>query len=379
MKIFRVAPIALPIRSDLKYGGIERGVYMLDEEFTRMGLESMVACTADSKVSGVICPTIESSLWVRGIQNDEAELEKHCNKTIDYIKKNKPDIIHDHEAQLITSNAYQSRKEEFDTPILVTLHCTDENAPTKEKLLRLFPITDPKIFFSTVSHYLKRIFPEFDIDYVVHNALQINDYPFESNKGNYLFSLGSITRTKGQDIAIEVARRAGRNLFIAGPKESNEDDRAFWNEQIRPHVNGQYNLGVEEISGFINSMESDGKRGIHYVGILDDAQKQEFFRRARCFLMPIRGSEAFGRVVIESMATGTPVIAFNKASMPEIIQDGKTGFVVNSIDSMTEKIREVGKISPYECRNHVERNFTQERQAREYLKVYEDVTRRYKS
>jgi len=377
-KIFRVAPIALPIKADLKYGGIERGIFMLDEEFTRMGLESMVASTADSKINGTLYPTLKMSQWVRGIRRDEAELEEHCNITIDYINKIQPDIINDHEAQLITSRAYQNRKGEFEVPILVTLHCTDENASTKEKLLRLFPITDSKIFFSTISHYLKSVFPEFNIDYVVHNALQLRNYPFESTKGNFLFSLGSITRTKGQDIAIEVARRAGRNLIIGGPKESTESDKTFWREKIRPHVSKEYNLSAEEIPEFIDFMETNRNIGIHYVGTLDDAQKQAFFKRARCFLMPIRGSEAFGRVVIESMACGTPVIAFNRASMPEIVQNGKTGFVVDSVDSMTKRIEEISELSPYACRKHVERNFTQERQARKYLKVYKDILTRYK-
>lgn len=376
-KIFRVAPIALPIKADLKYGGIERGIFMLDEEFTRMGLESMVASTADSEVNGTLCPTLKMSQWVRGIRKDEKELEEHCHRTIEYINKIQPDIIHDHEAQLITSQAYQNRKREFEVPILVTLHCTYENSETKEKLLRLFPITDSKIFFSTISHYLKSVFPEFNIDYVVHNALQLRDYSFETTKGNFLFSLGSITRTKGQDIAIEVARRAKRNLVIGGPKESTESDKTFWREQIRPHVSGQYNLNVEDIPKFIDFIESNRKIGIHYVGTLDDAQKQAFFKRAKCFLMPIRGSEAFGRVIIESMACGTPVIAFDRASMPELIKNGKTGFVVDSVDSMAGRIEEVSEISPYACRKYVKRNFTQERQAREYLKVYKDILRKY--
>lgn len=374
---YRIAPIALPIRKDLKYGGIERGVADIDEYLTKKGITSIVATTADSKVKGIQYNTIPQSLWKGGIRTDKKSLEEHCNKAIDGILKYSPDVIHDHEATLITSEAYQKRKNSFDIPILVTLHCNISCSKTLQKLMN-FKQEGKKIFFNTLSKAQKELYTKIiDVKYFVYNGIDPSEFSFLSKKKDFLFSLGSLVPGKGQDIAIDVAKKLNKTLLLGGPlRLHKKDSRIYWEEKIKPRLDDAcYPENPEEIETFLEreSEKSKVHGEIVYLGELDNNQKKIYFKHSKCFLMPVRWVEAFGRVTIEAMACGTPVVAFDKGPMREIIEDKKTGYVVNSLDEMVDSVKKIDKINPYKCRERVEKNFTVTQQVEKYIKIYKEI------
>jgi len=182
----------------------------------------------------------------------------------------------------------------------------------------------------------------------VHNAIDVDTFPFQAEKGEDLLFLSRVAPEKGPHLAIEAARRLGRRLIIAGKVD--RYDRDFFEEVIRDQIDGEQ---------------------IVFVGEADSKQKRELYRRAHCLLMPLTWDEPFGLVMPEAMACGTPVVALRRGSAAEIIDHGRTGFVVDSIDEMVEAIKDVPKIEPNACREHVRARFSRAIMADRYVRVYE--------
>ena len=205
--------------------------------------------------------------------------------------------------------------------------------------------------------------------------MDVDAYAFrdEPEEWPYLFNIGRLTQVKGQDIAIEVARRSGAKLILAGCVQNKSEDQAFFSS-LRDSIDlvadvGHCPVTDDYFERVMKPILSSDKQ-IIYVGELGTDAKKHWFQRAEATLFPIRWGEPFGMVLIESMVSGTPIVAFERGSVPEIVRNGKTGFVVDSLESMIEAVGRIKQIDRRDCRRHVAKNFSIHRMAEAYEAVY---------
>lgn len=367
----QIGTLGVPIRPDLTYGGTERVVGYLDREFHRRGHHAMVAGPGDSQISGELIPTIPHSVWgpsphkigVRDIQGKAYDAAKeHNEKVVEFILANQGaiDIIHDHPgASLLTSAPYREARDQIKVPILTTLHGSIQTKGVdREPAWRELQEKGYPVYFNAISEAQRAHFaPYVGITAVVYHGIPAETFPLRTEKNGSLFSLGRIAEVKGQDLAIQVAKAVGRNLVIGGEVHSSAQD--FFERKVEPHIDGT---------------------NVSFVGSLNDEQKSRFYQDASGFLMPIRWDEAFGLVMIEAMACGTPVVAFERGSVPEVITPGETGWTVpvtgdeqTDLEAMIEATRRIEEIDPRACRAEFESRFTIEREADAYLELYRDL------
>jgi glycosyltransferase involved in cell wall biosynthesis len=213
---------------------------------------------------------------------------------------------------------------------------------------------------------------------VVYHGIDIEEYPVkkEPDKGSYLFTIGRVTRDKGQDRAIEIAKKTGSKLIIAGCVQNKSADREFFADlknsiDLSVEVN-KYPVDNNYYDRVIKPL-LDSDKQIIYIGEISSEHKKQWYRHARATLFPIQWGEPFGLVLVESMACGTPVIAFNKGAVPEIVVDGHTGFVVDSMNAMIEAVGRIDSIDPRECRRQVQNHFSITSMAGNYSALYHQI------
>ena len=367
MKILQIAPIGLPVRPDITYGGTERVISYWGEVYTEMGHDSLVAATGDSEVCGELIETIPRSTWNLGkngqskrkVVSDPNSYNQHYIKCIEALLNNKDiDIVHDHPgAGLIISKEYEKVMNQIDIPLLMTLHgAFEENNSELYKTWSEVSDKSQRIHFNAISQSQRKEFERagIGVESVVYHGIPIDRFTPVTDKSDYLFTIGRISPEKGQHLSIEIAKRTGRNLVIAGEVHSFDD--AYWREMIEPHIDGDQ---------------------IQFVGPKTDEEKIPLYQNAAAFIFPLQWSEPFGLIMIEAMACGTPVIAYSRGSVPEVVKDGETGFVIKEtgnkeedLEAMVQAVNNIGSISPVACRKRVEDNFSIRQEAENYLRIY---------
>jgi len=396
MKVLLTTSVDFPVSRTLKHAGTHRVVYALAKELKQMGVTVTICCSGDSdEMGGARHATVERALHsqrhVTNVQTGsfgrESDLsseiilegsytdqdEQHFNITVEYAIAQGVDILHDHGGGLLLSDAFRRKAKNLSMPILTTLH----GAVTADDHVKECPtyneLRADNIYFSCVGEHQAQLWRQhLDIDAVIHNGIFVEDYHLRSTKKDYLFSLGRIMRRKGQDVAVEVAERTGLKLVLAGPiMEPDYFDRFRRRVRVIPHI-GRIPVTPSYLPEVVETVLATPEPAV-YIGQLDDAQKDVWFGHAFCFLMPIRWDEPFGLVLLEAMACGTPVLAFNRGGAPEVIVDGQTGFIVDSADEMVEAVGKVDQIDPAQCRRHVEQHFSSQVMGLKYLKVYEQL------
>jgi len=372
--ILHIAPIQYAIDRKLSQGGTERVVKLLNKELRKLGIESQVAGCVGSNLEGVkyfanplfeVCGDLPATY-----QNNIQEYEMYFGKVMDYAQKQGVSILHDHTGWLLLSEAYKQRRGQISFPILITLapcYPFEKNAEIYAECRK-----DREIYFCVVSQSQKKAYlPYLDIDNVVYNGIDVAEFPFlpMKKKKDYLFSLGRIAWWKGQEIALNVAKRSSRRLALGGSIGEND---YFNNLIINRGLDASIIKNQKENKGSYYTMDFfiNCKTQSIYIGKLNDLEKLLWYKFALCFLMPILWDEPFGLVMIEAMACGTPVIAFEKGSVQEIVQDGKTGFIVESEDQMIDALHQIDSIDSNTCRRWVEDNFSSEMMAKNYLELY---------
>ncbi|MFI8593411.1 glycosyltransferase family 4 protein [Microbacterium sp. NPDC078428] len=251
------------------------------------------------------------------------------------------DIVHDH------SLAGPLLARGRDTPTLVTMHGEAGGA-----IGDYFQSLRDTVGVVAISHSQRRQRPLNWVG-VVHNAVDVSRFPFRERKDGYLLWLGRYCAEKGPDLAIDAARAAGRTIVLAGKRRDPLEHRYF-DEVIRPR------LGPDT----------------EVVGEVGGSQKTEMLAAASALLFPIRWAEPFGMVMIEAMATGTPVIALRRGSVPEIVDHGRTGYVLDDISGFPAAIDALEHLRPVDARRRVEQHFDVSVMTRAYERLYRRVLAR---
>jgi glycosyltransferase involved in cell wall biosynthesis len=286
------------------------------------------------------------------------------------------DIIHMHE----WFERVHTRSFNPSVPIVMTLHVPGQHSGVTEFRER-HPGTfsRPLLQFVAISEYQRRQYTHLlPVVKTVPHGIDVEEYSFkkESNRGNYLFSIGRITGVKGQDTAIAVAKQSGAKLVLAGCVQNKREDWAFFT-RLKKSIDLIVDVGRHPVNGdyydtVMKPILSSDKQ-IIYIGELDNAAKKHWYRHAQATLFPIRWGEPFGMVLIESMACGTPIVAFGEGAVPEIVRHGETGFVVDSVESMVKAVGCIEHIDRRNCWRHVKMHFSLHRMAEGYAALYEQL------
>ncbi|HYE35721.1 glycosyltransferase family 4 protein [Methylocaldum sp.] len=342
MRIAQVAPLYESVPPKL-YGGTERIVHYLTEELVRAGHDVTLFASGDSETSATLEPIVSKALRL-----DEDVLDPLLPHLLmlDQVCRvaNEFDVIHFH-----TGCLHFPVFRECSTPHVTTLH---GRLDIKElgRLLEAFRDT-PLV---SISDYQRTPIGWGNWTATVYHGLPEDLYTFRAEPGTYLAFLGRISPEKRVDRAIEIAIRAGMPLKIAAKVD--KADREYF-EQIK--VLFDHPL-------------------VEYVGEVNEREKNELLGNAYALLFPIDWPEPFGLVMIEAMACGTPVIAFRNGSVPEVMRDAKTGFIVEDIRQAVSAVERVGEISRTTCRREFENRFSAGRMANGYLQIYRQLSQKRK-
>jgi len=259
-------------------------------------------------------------------------------------------------------------------PLITTLHgiANEEN----KAAFGCFPSSN----FSAVSKSQQEAYPS-NMNFIgfVYNSISKN-HPFSKNKRDYLLSVSRIQPDKGQKNAIKIAKKTGLDLIIAG----NMVDSDYFDKEIMPNITITKDFSKpdrkEKRERFIENIENyqpvDSKSLVTYLGEITEQERDQIMKHAKALLFPIEWEEPFGLVLVEAGMVGTPVIAFNRGAVPEIVEQGKTGFYGNSINELVEYVKKVDKIDPYDCRKYIEENFNPDKMVEDYIKLYEKIIKK---
>lgn len=391
MKIFQIAPIWYPISSDITQGSIERVALYLDDEFTKRGNYSIVAASGDSRISGELFPSVPACTSSFGLKYHFQQDKIHISKILERILTDDVDVVCDH---ICLAFRDEYLKTNIKTPFLTTIHGDDVNKISRIKRIRKLEKDGRNVYFHALSNSQKNLMEDagIKVEGVIYHGIPIEQFEFREEKQNYLLWLGRITDLKGTDLAIKLSQKSGIPLIIAGRVYS--DSRNFYSEKVGPFltyaIEESRNMSVSiqnevKKDDFLKSLDAGNrtlKRGeIVFLGPVNNAQKTILYKNARAFLMPNRWNEPFGLVMIEAMACGTPVVGTDRGSINELVEHGKTGFVIpfgdedEIVKNIEESIGNIDMISPMDCRRRVEENFTIEKEADNYLNLFRRIKR----
>jgi glycosyltransferase involved in cell wall biosynthesis len=337
LKIAQVAPLYESVPPQC-YGGTERVVSYVTEELVRQGHDVTLFASGDSVTRARLVPACPRSLRLdTGCRDQLAHhivMLEHVFQSADEF-----DVIHFHCDYLHFPLSRRHR-----VPHVTTLHGRLD-LPDLQPLYRLF--ADQPVI--SISDSQRRPLPGADWQGTVYHGLPLDLHTFRDRPGQYLAFLGRVSPEKRVDRAIEIARRAGLPLRVAAKVDP--ADRKYYEEEIRPLI------------------EAAGP-AVEFLGEVGGKDKDDFLGNACALLFPIDWPEPFGLVMIEAMACGTPVIAYRHGSVPEVMDDGVTGFVVADIDEAVAAVGRVGELSRRRCREVFEERFSVERMARDYVAIY---------
>jgi glycosyltransferase involved in cell wall biosynthesis len=341
MRIAQVAPLYESVPPKL-YGGTERVVSWLTEELVAEGHEVSLFASGDSLTTARLIPVCTQALRLNPKSIDQ---QAHHVTLLARLLRHKDefDLIHFHIDYLHFPLSRQER-----LPNITTLHGRldiPDLVPLYQEFLEM-PVV-------SISRAQRAPLPWINWQGTVHHGLPAISFISYPKVGQYLAFLGRISPEKGVEQAIEIAKRSGILLKIAAKIDRNDKD--YFESRIKPLMDH----GL-----------------IEFVGEIDSLEKNEFLGNAAALLFPIKWEEPFGLVMIEALACGLPVIAYPRGSVPEIIADGVTGFLVHNVTEAVQAIQKISTIDRRVCRAEFEERFTSKRMAQDYLAIYERIVAR---
>jgi len=344
MRILQIAPL-WEIVPPPAYGGTEAVVSVLCEELMRCGHDVTLCASGDSTTSAELFSVFPRSLRTASdIQDKLPHQLVHAALSLKEAKSF--DVIHNHAGEMVMAMSHL-----VDVPMLTTMHCliTPDNK---------FIWDTYEGWYNTISLSEKTLMPEIaNKNYcgTVYNGIDVDSFPYAEMKDDYLLFLSRISIDKAPHLAVEVAKRLGEKLIIAGKVDPNPMDQEYFHTNVAPLV--------------------DGKQ-IQFFGEANSVQKRKLYSKARCLVIPLCWEEPFGLVMAEAMACGTPVVAFRRGAAAEVVAHDRTGFLVDDLDSMVEAVRRADQIDPRLCRRHVAEKFGPDKMANGYLRLYQQILQR---
>lgn len=332
MRVAMLSPIAwrTPPRH---YGPWESVVSLLTEGLVKRGVDVTLFATKDSQTKGRlvgVCP--------RGYEEDRSIEPKvweclHVSELFEH--GDEFDLIHNHFDFLPLTYLGMTS-----TPVVTTIH-----GFSSPGILPVYKKYNRRAYYVSISDADRSS----ELDYIatIHHGVDLRQFTFKPEPGGYLLFFARIHHDKGAKEAIEIARKFGMNLIMAGIIQ----DESYFEREVKPHLEDK----------------------VVYVGSVGPEKRDELLGGAYALLHPINFAEPFGGAIIESMACGTPVVAFNRGSMPEVILNGRTGFLVSSIDEAVAELARVKELDRAECRRFVEERFRADRMVEDYIRVYEKI------
>jgi glycosyltransferase involved in cell wall biosynthesis len=339
MRIAMISPLFESVPPRL-YGGTERVVSVLTETLTSRGHRVTLFASGDSVTNAALAPCCERGLRLDSTVRDPVSYTIAQIGEI-YRRADEFDIIHNHNDYYAFPTARLAK-----TPTVSTVHGRVD-LPEIQRIYRSFP-EQPLV---SISMAQRAPLPDVNWSATVYNGINIANYTFRSEPGDYLVFLGRISPEKRPDRAIEIARDVGMRLIIAAKVDA--VDRDYYNHAIKPQI--------------------ESSSLIEFVGEVNEREKDELLGGAYAYLFPIDWPEPFGLTMVEAMATGTPVIATPVGSVEEIVVDGLTGFVPRSFHQMVQAVERIGTIDRRACRERAERCFSADAMADGYEAVYRQV------
>lgn len=251
------------------------------------------------------------------------------------------DLLHFHHVETAMMYAKLFPK----VPVVYTLH--DPVSPITREIVERF--LTPNQSFITISNNQRMTAPDLPYAATVYNGINMELFSLSEDHEDYLLYVGRMVPEKGVDDAIRVAQKTNSRLLLIGPTYSKEQE--YFDTCIKPHLNDK----------------------IIYLGFMEHDSTVRYFQKAKALLMPIRWEEPFGLSMVEAMACGTPVVAMRRGSVPEVIADGVSGYIVDSIAEMVEAVGKVDKLKPKLCRKHVQDNFSADHMVRAYESAFAKI------
>jgi glycosyltransferase involved in cell wall biosynthesis len=319
------------------YGGIELIVDRLAKGYQDAGHEVLLYTTGDSTSEVPMDWALAQSEGTRiGMAVPELRHVMHAYDAVQDF-----DIVHDH---TVMGPVYGGALFP-DLKIVTTIH-----GPFNDELTDLYSRIAHRVPIIAISHAQRRHAPQVRIARVIHHGLNANDFPVGKGDGGYLLFLGRMAPEKGAHRAMEAAYKAGVPLIMAAKmREPWEFD--YFDVYVKPYLNDE----------------------IRYLGEVPHEEKLQLIAGAMALLNPIQWPEPFGLVMIEAMACGTPVLAFPEGAAPEIVEDGKTGFLCHDTSDMADAIGRIHKLDRAACRAEVEGYFSTKRMVDEHLNLFEEL------
>ncbi|MBZ9577660.1 glycosyltransferase family 4 protein [Patescibacteria group bacterium] len=355
LKIAQVSPLWYPVPPK-GYGGTELVVSRLTEELVKRGHKLTLFASANSKTKAKLISVVKKNLhslripWLASSYNV-------LNLVEAFSQEKEFDIIHTHIDKFDLIFRHQSK-----VPTVATLHNPiwpiskkREDWHNYQAVLKTYNHF-PKLPYIAISDaYQKKCPVKINFAKTIHNGIYPQEFKFNSKPDNYFIWFGRITRFKGPHLVIKIAKKLNLKLIIAGFCAS-QKTIDFFNKEIKPHLS----------------------KNIKFIGeIKSKKEKSELLGKAKALIYPLLWDEPFGIVMIESQACGTPVIAFNRGSVKEVMKNGETGLVVKNVNEMAQAIKKIDQIDRGKCRKWVEENFTVKKMIDEYEKAYYKIINKF--
>lgn len=349
LRIAQIAPLWEQIPPPL-YGGTERVVSILTEGLVAKGHDVTLFACGNSHTNAKLISVYPRPLFRDGIPWTDV-IYPTLNITAALDREKEFDIIHMH---LNKASDYIAMplSQHIKNKVIFTLHFPYpliQNRISRHQYFQKYK----DLQFISISNTQREKGENLNWLGTVYNGIDLAPYTFHSASKDYFAWLGKFNPDKGVAEAIQAVKKAGEKLIMAGKvDEMEKDDYRYFKTQVEPHIDGHQ---------------------IQYIGEANDTKKNDLFGNAKAFLNPIKWNEPFGLVMTEAMATGTPVISFAQGAATEIIENGKTGFLVNTVDEMVEKMKQLNTIDRMHCRARVEQCFSGQSMVDGYEKIFFDT------
>ncbi len=345
LRIFYIAYPLLPV-SEASAGGAEQMLRVTQCQMAQRGHSTMLAACDGSQAAGELLPTGPPPERPDALPQRDAE---HNRAILQFLARRQRThrrfhLIHD------MSGTFWPHAAVLSLPALATLHL-----PRPFYSPQMFENIPLNVGFSCVSESQARSFSDFPRLFgVVRNGIEVERFPWTARKHSYLLWLGRICPEKGPHLAIQAAHLAGLPLILAGQVYPFSYHQQYFQREIAPHLD-------------------DKLQRVCFAEAPTPEQKVHLLSHARALLIPSLAEETSSLVAMEAAACGTPVVAFRRGALPEVVRHGATGFLVDSVEEMAQAVGHIGEINPASCRRHAEQKFSAARMGDGYEQLYLQV------